>query len=72
VTPEKLKAKTRLGQRGQIVVEYLLLLLVAVAIVSFAVRALVYRKEGSEGGVIIQVWNEMLTAIGKDEADEVK
>lgn len=53
-------------------VEYLLLLVVAVAIASFAIRSLVQRKEGSDGGVIIQVWNDILQAIGKDPADEIK
>jgi uncharacterized protein (UPF0333 family) len=69
VTPKKGKTKKL---SGQIVVEYLLLLIVAVTIVSLVVRGLVQRKEGTDGGVIIQVWNEMVTAIGKDEPDEVK
>ncbi|HEX4924762.1 MAG TPA: hypothetical protein VFV50_11780 [Bdellovibrionales bacterium] len=59
-------------QQGQIVVEYLLLLIVAVAIVAFAIRGLVQRQEGQDGGVIIQVWDEMLRAIGSDPADDIK
>ena len=50
--------------------EYVLLLVVAIVVISIAIKALVQRKQGEEG-VIIQVWSDMLTAIGNDEPDDV-
>ncbi len=68
MTPKEVKAKK---QAGQIVVEYVLLLVFVVAIIAFAVRTLVQRTEGPDGGVIIRLWDEMIQSIAKDEADEV-
>lgn len=68
VTPKERMAKS---QRGQIVVEYLLLLIVVVTAVSIVVRFLVQRTEGPEGGAIIRIWNDMLQTIATDKADEV-
>ena len=69
MTPKEVKVKR---QTGQIVVEYLLLLVFVVVFLAGVTRLLVQRTEGSEGGVIIRLWNELLQAIGNDEADEVK
>ncbi|MEQ1875384.1 MAG: hypothetical protein ABL958_01980 [Bdellovibrionia bacterium] len=68
MTPKEVKAKK---QRGQIVVEYLLLLVFVVFFLAGTVRLLVSRKEGPDGGVIIRLWNEMVQAIVTDKADDL-
>lgn len=52
--------------------EYVLLMVVAVTLGALLMRGCVERKPGPEGGSIIQLWNQLLLAIGADKADEVK
>lgn len=49
--------------------EYILLLVVAVAIAGLVLKGCVSRNE-DQAGVLIQVWDEMLHIIGADHADE--
>jgi uncharacterized protein (UPF0333 family) len=61
---------SRLGQnKGQIVVEYVLLLLVAVALALLLVRGLV--GNGDSKGVIIQAWSGLVDFVRNDKADDV-
>lgn len=55
---------------GQIVVEYVLLLVIAVSLVALISRAMVSQRPG-ETGFVIGVWQDVLSAIGSDKADDV-
>ncbi len=59
------------GQRwlGQVVVEYVFLLIFAVAIASMAIKGCVKRSEDTPGSVIV-FWDGILRTVGKDLADE--
>lgn len=52
---------------GQVLVEYLLLMVIAVGIAAAMTKALVGR--GSTQGIIIGAWNKILLNIGKDVPD---
>jgi len=56
-------------RKGQVVVEYVLLLIIAVSIAGLVLKGCVSRKQ-DEAGVVIQFWDEMLNVVGADEADE--
>lgn len=60
----KFRARFR-NQRGQVLVEYILLLVIAVVCATLLIKGLVGRSEGSEG-VIIKQWNRILVAMGHD------
>ncbi len=60
--------KARRRQSGQIVVEYVLLLSIAVTLAVMVTRTLVGREEGSEG-FVIKAWQTLITQIGADHAD---
>jgi hypothetical protein len=51
------------------VVEYVLLLILAVFIASLTMRSCVSRQE-DQAGVVIQFWDDMMKIIGGDLADE--
>lgn len=53
------------NQSGQILVEYILLLVIAVVCATLLIKGLVGRTENSEG-VIIREWNRILVAMGHD------
>ena len=53
-------------QAGQVIIEYLLLMLVAVAVASIFVRILVKRSE-DEKGALFQRWDAVGKQIGKDD-----
>jgi len=73
----------RKNQRGQILVEYILLLFIAVSCATILVKALVGRGDGgvqpaasggslsstAQTGIIIDAWNRMIQAIGNDLPD---
>ncbi len=56
-------------RRGQVVVEYVLLLVIAVGIAGLTLKSCVSRNE-DEAGVVVQFWSDVLDFIGADEADE--
>ncbi len=62
--------KKRQRRLGQVVVEYVILLMVAVAVSSLAVKSCVRRTEGDEAGSVIVYWDGLLKTIGRDLADE--
>lgn len=57
-------------QAGQIVVEYVLMLLVAVAIALLIINLVVSRNPGNEG-FLIKSWGGIIKTIGDDKTDEV-
>lgn len=57
------------NQRGQIVIEYMLLLVIAVAIAAIMVRGLANRSEGSEG-IVVKRWKQIQQEIGNDLPDK--
>jgi len=67
---EKLKLKPDLRQkeRGQIVVEYVMILFVAVVLAVYLVSTLVSRSPTTPG-ILITKWQAILVEIGKDLAD---
>jgi hypothetical protein len=67
----KVTEVTKKRQRwlGQVVVEYVFLLIFAVMIASLAVKGCVKRSEDEPGSVIVY-WDGLLKTIGKDLSDE--
>jgi uncharacterized protein (UPF0333 family) len=60
-----------MNRRGQIVVEYVLLLLVAVSISAVLVSQLVSRNADNPGFLVVK-WHEILKVIGDDVPDKKK
>ena len=58
------------SERGQIIVEYVLLLVIAVGAATLIVSQLVSR-DPDEPGIIIGKWQQILTVIGQDLPDDV-
>ena len=56
-------------QRGQIIVEYVLLLMVGVAIAAIITRTMVSRS-ASNPGFLIKKWREIICVIGQDDIEE--
>ena len=65
--PNEVKMKSLINQRGQVAVEYVLLLLVGVTIWITLVTQLVSRNP-QKPGVIINKWQQILEMIGADDA----
>ena len=59
------------GQRGQIIVEYVLLLIIIVAVAVILTDTLVSRDEGSPG-ILIERWDRIIRFIGEDFPDNVE
>ena len=57
-----------LNQKGQILVEYMLLLLISVTFATILVSKLISRRDG-EQGIIVKSWAKMLTTLGNDLPD---
>lgn len=57
------------SKSGQIVIEYMLLLVIAIAISAIMVRGLANRTEGSEG-IVVKRWKQIQTEIGNDLPDK--
>ena len=58
------------AQGGQVIVEYVLLLMLALLIAVIATRTLVSR--GDQKGAIITVWQSLIVEIGRDTPDDLK
>jgi len=56
------------SQSGQIIVEYVILLVIVVSASALLTRELVSRNPGSPG-VLIQKWQSIITTIGEDFPD---
>jgi hypothetical protein len=65
-----LKASGR-GRRGQVVLEYILLLIISVTMAFIITRMMVGRDEGNSGFVIV-TWQNLLTEIGQDRPDATR
>ena len=61
----------RNNQSGQIVLEYVLLLVIAVAVAATLTTLLVSRNPESTG-MIVSKWNQIIQTIGSDTADDLK
>lgn len=55
------------NNKGQILVEYLLLMVIAIACATILTKKLISR--GSNPGYIIQMWNKVIVIIGNDLPD---
>lgn len=53
--------------RGQVVIEYVLLLIVVVSIATALTVGLASRQQGSEGS-LMKFWKGIIIAIGEDDA----
>ena len=62
---------SRRGEGGQIVVEYVLLLVVAVSLATLITRTMISQSQG-QTGFVITFWQQILTQIGSDKADDVE
>lgn len=60
-----------MNKRGQIVVEYILLLVIAVGVAALLTKQLVGRSTDNPG-LIVQKWNAILQTIGTDIPDKHK
>ena len=60
--------KYRKTKAGQVLVEYLLLMVIAIGISTLLTKKLISRKS-SEKGIIVDTWDRILTNIGKDVPD---
>lgn len=63
------KKSVFLNHKGQVLVEYMLLLLISVSFATLLVSKLISRKEGDGQGIIIQSWSKMLQTLGNDLPD---
>jgi len=57
-----------LNHRGQVLIEYILLLVVVVSCASILIKALVSRETGKQG-MVIRAWDGIIHAIGNDLPD---
>ena len=68
-SPRKVTPKTIIGQnKGQLILEYILLIFVVAAAAVLLSKSLVGRGEGEEG-VIITKWAQLLQMVGQDLGD---
>ena len=61
----------RQSERGQIVVEYVLLLAVAVIVAALITKTMISRDPNNPG-FVLQAWQEIVNEIGADTADDIK
>lgn len=59
-----------LNSRGQILVEYVLLLIIAVVVAALIISAMVSRNP-DEPGFLVQKWDQIIRFIGNDMPDDV-
>lgn len=61
------KAKC-VGARGQVVVEYVLLLIVAVSLALLMTRMMV-RRDPADPGFVIRAWQQILNEVAQDQPE---
>ncbi len=71
LNPLSWKHASRLDERGQVVVEYILLLVISVTLALLITRVMVGRDPGNPG-FVISAWNAMVLEIGDDKADDIR
>lgn len=59
------------GEGGQIVVEYVLLLVISIAI-AFTITSTMVSRDPNDPGFLITKWEKIITMIGADEIDLVQ
>lgn len=59
----------RRSKSGQILVEYMLLMVISVSCASLLIKGLVGRGEGTNQGIIVKQWDKILKVIGNDLPD---
>lgn len=64
-----MKTNSLKNRRGQVVVEYVLLLVIAVAVAALITKELV-RRDPDSPGVLIKKWDDILKEIGSDLPDK--
>lgn len=57
------------NRRGQVVVEYLLIMVLMVALAATLTKKLVGRGEDDNQGMIVKTWSRIIKAIGNDLPD---
>jgi uncharacterized protein (UPF0333 family) len=60
-----------MNQKGQVVVEYVLLLIIAVSIAYLLVSQLASRNP-DDSGILVTKWHRVLEVIGNDSSDKKK
>lgn len=60
-----------MNSKGQVVVEYVLLMVIAVSIGYLLVSRLASRN-ADEPGILVNKWHQILVEIGKDQPDQHK
>lgn len=65
-----MKNKSLLSNQGQVVVEYVLLLVIAVALAALITRELVQR-DADNPGILVKKWDDILKTIGDDLPDKI-
>ena len=60
------------NRRGQILIEYMLLMVIAVGIATFLTKAFIGRGEDTKRGMIIKQWDKIITILGNDLPDCAK
>ncbi len=63
--------RTSQGEAGQVVVEYVLLLVASVVLAMLITRLMVGRDPGNPG-FVISAWNSIVEEIGADKADDLR
>ena len=73
LTSENSNCLTRFRQseRGQIIVEYVLLLAVAVILAALITKTMISHDPGSPG-FVLKAWQGIVTDIGADKADDIQ
>lgn len=61
----------RSQQKGQVIIEYVLLLVIAVSLAALITKELVSREDGNEGALVLK-WQSLLKVIGDDLPDDPK
>lgn len=64
----RIKPRFNLSEKGQVLIEYILLMVIVVACASILMRGLVSRQTGRQGAVI-RVWDDIIKIIGNDLPD---
>lgn len=59
----------RANQQGQVVIEYVLLILITVGIATLIMRTMVSRNQ-DEPGFLLAKWQSLLVEIGKDDPNQ--
>jgi hypothetical protein len=57
------------NRRGQILVEYILLMVISVSCAALLTKALVGRGDDGQRGIVIKQWDKILKVIGNDLPD---